>query len=361
MTCPVLLFALGVSMGAGLLFGLAPVGQRRVRDVVTVLKAGGDRSASGGDRHHIRRALVMAEVALAMMLVTSAGLLLRTVANLTRVDAGFDRSRMVTFSMTLPRGVSYAGGRAQVYQRLLDTLRAAPGVQAATAMSDLPLNRFVQRFTTRVEDDTAAKEQTSEIVDYYQFVMSDYFATMGIPIVAGRGFDRTDIASPDRVVIVNEALANKLWKGRNPIGQRLRPNLSASMGTSANPWHTVIGVAKDVKEGGVDRQTGTELYMFTEQPAPPIDGTERPWVANAPPTMNVALRTSLPPAELSQTIEGAVREADPDVPIVRLRGMDAVFAESIRRPRSWRNCWARLPGWRCCSQPSAPMASSRTW
>ena len=200
-------------------------------------------------------------------------------------------------------------------------------------MSDLPLNRFVQGFTTRVENDAAATGQTSEIVDYYQFVMSDYFETMGIPIVAGRGFDRTDIASLDRVAIVNETLANRLWKGRNPIGQRLRPNLSASMGTSANPWHTVIGVAKDVKEGGVDRETGTELYMFTEQPAPPVDGTEGPWVANAPPTMNVALRTSLPPAALSQTLESAVRDVDPAVPIVRLRDMDAVFAESIRRPR----------------------------
>ena len=190
---PVLLFALGVSMATGLLFGLAPFAQRRARDLVTALKEGGDRGASGGGRHHIRRALVMAEVALAMMLVTGAGLLLRTVDNLTRVDAGFDRSRLVTFSMTLPRATSDPGARAQVYQRLLETLRAAPGVQAATAMSDLPLNRFVQGFSTRIESDTAATGQTSEIVDYYQFVMSDYFETMGIPIVAGRGFDRTDI------------------------------------------------------------------------------------------------------------------------------------------------------------------------
>jgi predicted permease len=330
---PVLLFTLGVSTGTGLLFGVMHIAYTRVKDPVTALKESGTRGAGGGGRHHVRRALMMAEVALAMMLVTSAGLLLRTVVNLTRVDAGFDRSRLVTFSMTLPRGTSYAGGRAQMYQGLLDTLRAASGVQAATAMSDLPLNRFVQGFTTRIENDTAAMGQTSIIVDYYQFVMSDYFETMGIPIVAGRGFDRTDIPSLERVAVVNETLANRLWKGQNPIGQRLRPNLSASMGTMANPWHTVIGVAKDVKEGGVDRQTGTELYMFTEQPAPPIDGTESPWRANAPPTMNVALRTSLPPAALSQTLEGIVRKVDPAVPIVRLRDMDAVFAESIRRPR----------------------------
>jgi putative ABC transport system permease protein len=91
-------------------------------------------------------------------------------------------------------------------------------------------------------------------------------------------------------------------------------------------------VAKDVKEGGVDRETGTELYLFIEQPAPPIDGTEA-WVATAPLTMNVVLRTSLPPAALSQTLESAVRDIDPAVPIVRLREMDAVFAESTRRPR----------------------------
>ena len=330
---PVLLFALGLSMATGLLFGLVPFAQRRARDLVTVLKEGGDRGGSGGGRHHVRRALVMAEVALAMMLVTGAGLLLRTVDNLTRVDPGFDRSRLVTFSMTLPRATSDPGVRARVYQRLLETLGAAPGVQAATAMSDLPLNRFVQGFNTRLESGTAATGQTSEIVDYYQFVMSGYFETMGIPIVAGRGFDRTDMSSLDRVVIVNETLANRLWKGRDPIGKRVRPNLSASMGTSANPWHTVIGVAKDVKEAGVDRPTGTELYLFTEQPAPPDDGTGSPWVASAPPTMNVALRTSLPAAALAQTLESAVRAADPAVPIVRLRDMDAVFAESIRRPR----------------------------
>ncbi len=163
--------------------------------------------------------------------------------------------------------------------------------------------------------------------------MSGYFETMRIPIVAGRGFGPSDTTSLDRVVIVNETLARRLWNGRSPIGQRLRPNLSASMGTADNPWHTVIGVAGDVKEGGVDRAAGTELYIFLDQPAPPVDEIKNPWRANAPPTMNVTLRTTLPLAALSSTLEAAVRDADPAVPIVRLREMDAVFGESIRRPR----------------------------
>jgi predicted permease len=151
--------------------------------------------------------------------------------------------------------------------------------------------------------------------------MGDYFETMGVPIVAGRSFEPADAASPARVVIVNETLANRIWKGRNPIGQRVRPNLSAAIGFGGNSWHTVIGVAKDVKQSGVENDTGTELYVSLDQ------------LAMAAPTMNVVLRTILPPAALSRTLEQLVREVDPAVPIVRLRDMESVFAESIRRPR----------------------------
>jgi putative ABC transport system permease protein len=328
MDLPVLLFALVVSVATGVLFGVAPAAHNRLIDLVQVLKEG-HRDGGAAGRHRVRRALVTTEVALAVMLAIGAGLLVRTVDNLTRVDAGFNRSRMITFSMTLPRTRTDGGGRALVLQRLLDNLRRMPGAQAATAMSDLPFNRLAQRYNTGAENTDASPVA---IVDYYQFVMSDYFMTMGIPIVAGRGFDATDTASGGRVVIVNETLANRLWKGRDPIGQRVRPNLGASIGTSFNPWHTVIGVAKDVKEAGVDRAAGAELYLFVDQPGPPIDGTER-WVATAPPTMHIVLRTNLPVSTLAPTLEQAVRAVDPSVPIVGLREMDTVFNESIGRPR----------------------------
>jgi predicted permease len=330
---PVLLFACVTSIATGLVFGLIPGERRHTRALATIIKEGGERTGGSGGRRRVRRALVIAEIALAMMLVTTAALLIRSVGNLTRVDAGFDRSRLVTFSMTLPRGVNYPGGRAAVYQRLLDSLRGLPGVQSATAMSDLPFQRFIQRYSTRVQRSPDPADETTELIDYYQFVMSNYFETLGLPIVAGRGFDAGDAASEDRVLIVNETLATRLWPGRNPVGQRLRPNLSASMGTSVNPWHTVIGIVRDVRDGGVDRAAGTQLYLLIDQPAPPIDGTARPWVATAPLTMNVVLRTTLSVETLSPTLARTVREADPAVPIVRLREIDAVFAESIRRPR----------------------------
>ena len=317
---PVLLFALGVSMTTGVLFGVAPLAQRRIGDLVTAFKQGGDRGTRGAGRHHIRRTLVVAEVALAVMLVIGAGLLIRTVSNLTSVDAGFDRSRLMTFSMTLAEPYD-PDTRAPAYQRLLDKLWVTPGVQGAAVMSGLPPNRSPEAIPTRIENHTASDGSPIEIIDYYQFVMGDYFDTMGVPIVAGRSFEPADAASPAKVVIVNETLANRIWKGRNPIGQRVRPNLSAAIGFGVDSWHTVIGVAKDVKQGGVDKETGTELYVSFDQ------------IAMAAPTMNVVLRTTLPPAGLSRTLERLVRDVDPGVPIVRLREMDEAFAESIRRPR----------------------------
>jgi putative ABC transport system permease protein len=315
----VLLFALGVAIATGVLFGVAPVAQARMNDLVTAVKEGGDRGAGGAGRHHIRRALVVAEVALAVMLVIGAGLLIRTVYNLTSVDAGFDRSRLVTFSMTLAEPYD-PDTRALAYQRLLDKLRVVPGVQGAAVMSGLPPNRSPEAIPTRIENHTASDGSPVEIIDYYQFVMGDYFETMGVPIVAGRGFEPADAPSSGRVVVINETLANRIWKGRNPIGQRVRPNLGAAIGFGDNSWHRVIGVAKDVKQGGVEKETGTELYVALDQ------------LAMAAPTKNVVLRTILPPAALSRTLERLVREVDPTVPIVRLRDMETVFAESIRRP-----------------------------
>jgi predicted permease len=315
---PVLLLALGLSTGTALLFGLVSLGRRRA-SMATALREGA-RVASGTLRHYARRGLVMAQVAFAVMLVIGAGLLIRTVYNLTRIDTGFDRSRLVTFSMTLPMANSEPETRAQAYRRVLDRLRSVPGVFGTAAMSGLPPNRTPDAIATPIENYTSDDGRPFAIVDYYEFVMGDYFGTMGIPIVAGRAFERTDNASRGKVAVVNETLAKRIWKGQNPIGRRLRPP-GGSFGASDDAWHTVIGVAKDVRQRGVDRPAGSELYVSLDQHDV------------APPSMNVVMRTTLPPASLSRTIERVVREVQPSVPVVRLRDMDSVFAEAIRRPR----------------------------
>jgi hypothetical protein len=191
-------------------------------------------------------------------------------------------------------------------------------------MSGLPPNRPLDANDTDIGNYTAPPEGPFENVDYYQRVMTNYFETMGIPIVKGRSFEPSDAASGP-VVIVNETLVNTFWKDRDPIGQTLKPGLARFADV---PDFRVIGVAKDVKQGGVDKKTGTELYLFVDQAA-----LAPPPITNAPGTMNIVLRTTLPPATLRTQIEAIVREADASVPIVRLRDMNGVFEESITRPR----------------------------
>jgi predicted permease len=288
------------------------------------LKEGGAKGSTTGARHRLRRALVVAEVALAVMLVVGAGLLVRTVYNLTHVDAGFNRSRLVTFSVTLPRAAyPRPSVRWQAYQTLLGRLRGITGVQSVSGMTGLPPNRPLNANDTEIDNFDPPPGGPYENVDYYQNVTTDYFETMGIPIVQGRSFQSADAASGGMVAVVNETLVKTYWKGLNPIGQRLRPCCGDQV-----PWRTVIGVARDVKQGGVDQKTGTELYFYIDQVAnvpPPRN--------NAPETMNLVLRTTLPPASLAATIERAVRDTDRTVPVVRLREMEDVFAEAISRPR----------------------------
>ena len=321
---PVLMFTFGVAMVTSTFFGLAQLRHIGVKGLAVTLTEAGAKGVGGGTRRHVRRGLVVAEVALAVILVIGAGLLIRTVYNLANVDVGFDKSRLVTFSISLPDS-TYPGPaiRMQAYQRVLDALRAVPGVEAATAMFGLPPDRPPSKNNTRVADATVPSVGPFHIVDFYQYVFPDYFETMGIPIVRGRSFQPADASSAGLVAIVNEKFADTLWKGRDPIGQRVKPCCN-----DQTPWFTVVGVAKDVKQGGVDQETGTELYISVQQVARPAPGL------GFAPLNHVVLRTTLTPAALSHTIERTVREQlDPAVPVVRLRDMEAVLAESIQRPR----------------------------
>jgi predicted permease len=315
----VLGFTLAVSLLTGVVFGLAPLLHLDTGSLAVSLRESGGRGSTGSARHWIRRGLVMAEVALAVILVVGAGLMVRTVVNLMRVDAGFDRAPLTTFALDLP-AATYADGPAVVrfYDGLADRLRRAPGVSGVSVMSGLPPHRDVNANDTDIDGYAKqTEEDPMENVDYYQFASVGYFETMGIPIVDGRAFELADITRGPAVV-VNESLVQRFFRGRNPVGGRISPD------TERFGWFTIVGVAKDVKQGGVDQKTGTEIYFLAEQAA----------AAGFPQrNMNVVVRSSLPPASLRGVIEAAVRESDSSLPIIRYRGMDEVFAESVSRPR----------------------------
>jgi putative ABC transport system permease protein len=315
----VLGFTLLVSIVTGLLFGMAPLLQLREHVVNISLKEAGQRSTAGAARARLRSGLVMAEVALAVVLVIGAGLLLRSLWNLTSVDAGFNRSQLVTFGLVLP-GAQYQQPQSRVdfFQRLTGKLGEIPGVQSAAAMTGLPPQRLVNANDVDFDGYTAPPEGPFENVDYFQTVTQSYLSTMGLPVVEGRDFAPSD-ATGGAVVLVNETLAKTFFPGKSVIGRRV------STGGPQRPSYTIVGVVRDVKQGGIASKTGTELYFLAEQ-APRHAGF-------APGNMNLVLRTSLPVETLSGQIRGLVQAMDPTLPLIRMRPMDEVFGESVSRPR----------------------------
>jgi putative ABC transport system permease protein len=318
----VLVFALAVSIVTGLVFGMAPLLHLREQVVTISLKEGGQRSTAGSARARVRSGLVMAEVALAVVLVVGAGLLLRSFQKLMTVDPGFKREHMTTFGVVLP-GAAYPKGDVRVafFDRLMTRLRELPGVTGVAAMTGLPPNRQVNANDTGFEGYTPTPDQPPANIDYYQTVSVDYLKTMGIPIVKGRGFESADISGAP-VVMVNETLEKTFYTFRqlDAVGKRVNP----FFGPNAPPF-TIVGVVRDVKQGGMSKKTGTEIYFLNEQ-GPRLTGF-------APGSMNVIVRSSLPEQALAQEIQQAVRAQDPALPVVKLRTMDQVFSDSAARPR----------------------------
>jgi predicted permease len=325
-----LTFAVVVSLVTGAAIGLPAFRHMWSRSLTMRLKEGGDRGNAGAGRLG-RRALIVAEVALASMLATGGVLLVRTVHNLSTVDAGFDRSRLMTFSVSVvarqkvdaPEGFNRASiTNTQTFDRILTSLRVLPGVESVSAMADMPPAQSFQSEATVIDGALSATGTRTQGVDYYQSVMSDYFRTMRIPIVRGRAFDLADTTANGMVAIVNARFAETFWPGRDPIGLRVKPAWGDWV-----PWFTVIGVAADVKQSGVDRASGTELYFLVDQMAAAPSPLGR-----APDTMHIVLRTSQRPEQLMSTIERTVHEIDPTAPVTGVQSMESVFADSIRRP-----------------------------
>ncbi len=316
----VLAFTAVVALLTGALFGLAPLLHVRDRAVATSIREGSTRTTAGLARNRVRQALVVGEVALAVMLVVGAGLLLRSFWNLTSVNAGFDRTNLVTYGVVLPQA-TYPDPvrRAQFVGELTSRLGALPGVRDVAAMTGLPPSRQVNANDTGFEGVPTGPDAPPQNVDYYQTTTAGYFEAMRIPIRQGRGFQPTDVGGPP-VAVVNEALAKRFYPDGSPIGRRIKPGYGPP---DSIPWFTIVGVAADVKQGGLDEQPGTELYLLYDQLPQ--------YVQFAPGQLNVVLRSPLPLASLAPHIRRTMTAMDPSLPIVQLRTMDAVVEASIAR------------------------------
>jgi putative ABC transport system permease protein len=317
----VLLFTLLVSVFTGILFGLAPIMYVTPGSVNRSLREGGQRTTAGSGKLRLRRMLVIAEMALAVILVVGSGLMLRSFSALTAVDPGFQPENILTFGLFLP-AANYADGAAQIsfHQRLSEQLESVPGVQAVAAMSGLPPRRDVNANDMMFEgyDFRPNTGMAVPNADYWQFITTDYLSTMGIPLVAGRAFTVADDAGAPPVVLINETLARVFYPDQDPIGRRLRP------GFGNQEWSTIVGIVKDVKQGGLQEATGTEVYFHYPQVGSTI---------GVPRQMNVVVRTDRDALATLATVRREVGALDSQLPLSDPRSMESVLYASVAQPR----------------------------
>jgi len=304
-----------VAFAAGLAFGVVPA--------MTVARSGpaealrhGARAGTGGRR--LRQALVTIEVALAFVLLTASGLLLRSFWRLTDVDPGFRTERMIAAPLGLPQArYPAAAQRAQFYDRLLAETRVLPGVQNAAIVNRLPLSHATNNAVTiQIQGREAESQVTNSAMNVDRRIGStSYFETMSIPVVAGRAFTDADAAAAPPVAVINSEMARRLWSDRDPIGARVRIQLLSGPG----PWLTIVGVVGNVRHHGLDTEVRPELWVPYSQA--PVNG------------MVLVARTSVNPESLIPSVRRTVHALDRDLPVTPST-LDAVVTASVAGPRS---------------------------
>ncbi|MCM3870778.1 MAG: ABC transporter permease [Pyrinomonadaceae bacterium] len=304
----VLGFNLGLSLLSGLLFGLAPAWQISKTDLNGTLKEGGRQTSSGS--HRLRGLLVISEVALSLMLLVSAGLLMRTFLVLLKTEPGFNPSNVMTMRLTLPAAkYKEEAQRSAFFQELVRRVQSLPGVESAAAVNYLPLGGSNSSDSFLVEG-IPDPPPGQYFLGRYRNCTPDYFRTMGISVLKGRAFTDNDRAGAPPVIIVNETMAQMYWPGADPIGKRVRFNAPL---TEA-PWMQVVGVVKDVKHE-LKTPVTADYYLPNAQDV---------WNS-----MVLVARTSVDPLSLASDMRQQVWSLDKDQPVFDVQSMDQVRAFSV--------------------------------
>ncbi len=303
----VLLFALATSLICGILLGLIPVWRSAVPDLHVTLKEGECRSATT-PRQSLRKALVVTEVTLALVLLCGAGLLIKSLWKLNAVDPGFDPQKVLVAEVVLPKS-KYPDEARQTafFQQLLERVKSLPDVESAGGTSNLPLSGTNMVFLASVDG-----QPNSSFPASFRAVSHDYFRTMRIPLLEGRWFDDRDTASNQAVVVINQTMARQIWPDQESLGQRIKHGFKEQVAE-------VVGVIGDVKYGGLDQQAKPEMYAPFSQ---------RPW-----PFMRVVVRTKSDPLSLAAAIRSEAQAIDKDQPIDKLTTMASVVNASIATRR----------------------------
>ncbi len=316
----VLAFTVGASLLSGLLFGLAPVWRLNhvaVHDALKDAARGSGASAGWGRGQALRRALVVGELALSVMLVVGAGLLVRSFIRLQQVPPGFNPSNVLTLELTMT-GQKYGDATAvlDTYRDIWTRVSALPGVSAVGGVSSLPLSQMMAWGPITVEGRTPQPGEAFINVDQ-RIVSTGYFRAMEIPLRRGRTFGEQDIRSAPRVVVIDQRMADQLWPNQDPIGRRVRRGGFDANSTA--PWMTVVGVVGGVKQDALDAESRAAMYL------PHLQFPTR--------ALTVVVRGPSSPEALTDSVRQQIRALDPELPMYRVTSMAARLDKSLAERR----------------------------
>ncbi len=299
-------FSFGLSLLTGIVFGLAPALQSSRLDLNEVLKEGG-RSSFGGARQRLRSALVMTEIALAVVLLVGAGLMMKSLLRLLQTNVGFNADNVLTMTIALPPSkYTEANRQMSFHEQLKERIQALPGVRGTGTVNILPLQGGnTTRFLVEGDPVPPPGQETEA---NFRIVDESYFQTLGIPLMAGRMFDERDKADAPGVVIIGKTVADRIFAGRDPVGRRI--NYASIQG----PPDLIVGVVGDVKIAGLDEAIRPVLYYpFRQSPSM---------------FTNLVVRTSADPAALAGAIRNETRNLEPDVALFGVREMNELITDS---------------------------------
>jgi len=311
----VLVFTLGISVFTGLLFGTLPALGSRV-DLVSALKQGGGQAGSGAGRKRMQGALIVAQVAVSVMLLVGAGLLLASFYRLQRVETGY-RSEGVLSAQIFGNFSRYPNitELKKLYLPVIDRLQAQPGVNAVAITNAVPLGGGAPG-TTRFEiEGRAVDDPERRPTTDVRVASPQYFAAIGVPVVAGRVFNDLDNEESQRVVVINKSMT-KYWEGTDPIGSKIRP---VGQGIPED-WYTVVGIVGDVRQFGLARETVAQLYLPLRQSPFGLAG-------------QVLVRTAGDPTSFANLLRTTIYSVDPNQPVENVRTLDDLRSEALAAPR----------------------------
>jgi len=309
----VLLFTLGIAALTSVLFGLLPALRASKIDLQTALKDGG-RLTTGVAREGIRKALLVAEISLSLVLLAGGGLLLRSMYNLLNVDPGFDPDNLLTMRFELSdKKYNPQTGRI-FYDECLARVQAVPGVRSVALSQSLPIaGSYWGSFFVAADKSTPSRADLP-VSDYLR-VSANYFETLGLRMLRGRWFNAADTPESAPVAVINETLARRIWPGEDPIGKRVKNGFPEGNGR----WREVIGVVSDIKLNGVEQATSMQTYLLFSQ---------------APGTaLGLIVRTQGDPLAAVASIEQAIHTVDKDMPIYAVWTMDQLLGDSLAQRR----------------------------